>query len=101
MVMKESESGLQAVRPAKRSEEYTSELQSPCNLVCRLLLEKKKTQLERFGPRPPAKTDALDVPAYQRRNPDLFVGLGHGVPLPHLLATRSSATCPIPRVAQP
>src|SRR5688500_19155689 len=33
------------VRPvadAKRSEEHTSELQSPCNLVCRLLLEKKK-----------------------------------------------------------
>src|SRR5256885_13913903 len=29
---------------ANRSEEHTSELQSPCNLVCRLLLEKKKTQ---------------------------------------------------------
>src|SRR5256885_11903106 len=32
-------------RPRKvhgRSEEHTSELQSPCNLVCRLLLEKKK-----------------------------------------------------------
>src|SRR2546426_7076829 len=28
--------------PATRSEEHTSELQSPCNLVCRLLLEKKK-----------------------------------------------------------
>src|SRR5256885_12929249 len=28
---------------AMRSEEHTSELQSPCNLVCRLLLEKKKT----------------------------------------------------------
>src|SRR2546426_9059549 len=28
---------------ARRSEEHTSELQSPCNLVCRLLLEKKKT----------------------------------------------------------
>src|SRR2546426_11433411 len=28
--------------PADRSEEHTSELQSPCNLVCRLLLEKKK-----------------------------------------------------------
>src|SRR5256885_6950570 len=28
-----------------RSEEHTSELQSPCNLVCRLLLEKKKTEL--------------------------------------------------------
>src|SRR5256885_3300531 len=26
----------------ERSEEHTSELQSPCNLVCRLLLEKKK-----------------------------------------------------------
>src|SRR2546426_6809293 len=28
--------------PRTRSEEHTSELQSPCNLVCRLLLEKKK-----------------------------------------------------------
>src|SRR5205807_7393282 len=28
-------------RPEHRSEEHTSELQSPCNLVCRLLLEKK------------------------------------------------------------
>src|SRR5256885_6029462 len=28
--------------PERRSEEHTSELQSPCNLVCRLLLEKKK-----------------------------------------------------------
>src|SRR2546426_5267438 len=28
---------------ANRSEEHTSELQSPCNLVCRLLLEKKKS----------------------------------------------------------
>src|ERR1039457_7481316 len=28
--------------PGIRSEEHTSELQSPCNLVCRLLLEKKK-----------------------------------------------------------
>src|SRR5256885_13310715 len=29
-------------REPTRSEEHTSELQSPCNLVCRLLLEKKK-----------------------------------------------------------
>src|SRR5256885_13099038 len=29
-----------------RSEEHTSELQSPCNIVCRLLLEKKKNVLE-------------------------------------------------------
>src|SRR5256885_13021421 len=31
------------LRRARRSEEHTSELQSPCNLVCRLLLEKKTT----------------------------------------------------------
>src|SRR2546426_6759470 len=29
-----------------RSEEHTSELQSPCNLVCRLLLEKKKKSID-------------------------------------------------------
>src|SRR5256885_12436585 len=29
-----------------RSEEHTSELQSPCNLVCRLLLEKKKKTIK-------------------------------------------------------
>src|SRR2546426_9311924 len=33
------------LRTAPRSEEHTSELQSPCNLVCRLLLEKKKTRI--------------------------------------------------------
>src|SRR2546426_1659310 len=32
---------------ARRSEEHTSELQSPCNLVCRLLLEKKKKKKKR------------------------------------------------------
>src|SRR2546426_7654209 len=32
---------------APRSEEHTSELQSPCNLVCRLLLEKKKKNTKR------------------------------------------------------
>src|SRR5256885_13045033 len=31
-----------ATQMMERSEEHTSELQSPCNLVCRLLLEKKK-----------------------------------------------------------
>src|SRR5256885_11323789 len=33
-------------RPLARSEEHTSELQSPCNLVCRLLLEKKKKKIQ-------------------------------------------------------
>src|SRR2546426_7954416 len=43
-----------------RSEEHTSELQSPCNLVCRLLLEKKKKKKHgpherREEPRRPAR----------------------------------------------
>src|SRR2546426_7800015 len=35
-------STMPGARAGLRSEEHTSELQSPCNLVCRLLLEKKK-----------------------------------------------------------
>src|SRR5256885_11765496 len=35
-----------ATAARSRSEEHTSELQSPCNLVCRLLLEKKKKALK-------------------------------------------------------
>src|SRR2546426_5762647 len=39
----ESDQNFPTIRIAvSRSEEHTSELQSPCNLVCRLLLEKKK-----------------------------------------------------------
>src|SRR5256885_7100592 len=37
-----------AMRPPRRSEEHTSELQSPCNLVCRLLLEKKDETLDHY-----------------------------------------------------
>src|SRR3989454_6688994 len=36
---------LRALHEIARSEEHTSELQSPCNLVCRLLLEKKKKNI--------------------------------------------------------
>src|ERR1022692_3934768 len=45
-----------------RSEEHTSELQSPCNLVCRLLLEKKKKNHKRGSEAkhtPPANRDVL------------------------------------------
>src|SRR5256885_7373921 len=34
-----------SLRAGSRSEEHTSELQSPCNLVCRLLLEKKNNNM--------------------------------------------------------
>src|SRR5256885_11858390 len=39
--------GRTVIDKGDRSEEHTSELQSPCNLVCRLLLEKKKEQTPR------------------------------------------------------
>src|SRR5256885_3505882 len=43
----------------KRSEEHTSELQSPCNLVCRLLLEKKNEDVAELSLRQPV--DALHL----------------------------------------
>src|SRR5256885_12560266 len=76
-----------------RSEEHTSELQSPCNLVCRLLLEKKKTQAFYARPRssrtphypaPPAlptTTPSTDLP----RSKQTAIGLTHDLP-----ATRST-----------
>src|SRR5256885_9690692 len=42
--------GQRVLSIAGRSEEHTSELQSPCNLVCRLLLEKKKQKTYRTKP---------------------------------------------------
>src|SRR3989454_3580871 len=50
-------------RGLKRSEEHTSELQSPCNLVCRLLLEKKKRQSFR---RPVPPEVCVEVPSDPR-----------------------------------
>src|SRR5256885_12675257 len=55
-----------------RSEEHTSELQSPCNLVCRLLLEKKKNKY--------TAVMAMILAARQRS--------------PKLFTLRSSSTCP-------
>src|SRR5256885_9767030 len=52
-----------------RSEEHTSELQSPCNLVCRLLLEKKKQPPPRRlpGSRSTAAPERLPLPTRERR----------------------------------
>src|SRR5256885_12882564 len=54
---------------AVRSEEHTSELQSPCNLVCRLLLEKKKnnTDMNSAADLPPgsrARSVTVAAPAH-------------------------------------
>src|ERR1039457_2789643 len=46
----------------QRSEEHTSELQSPCNLVCRLLLEKKKKNKTK------TRESLTDTAAGQRRH---------------------------------
>src|SRR5690348_17373456 len=49
----------------ERSEEHTSELQSPVHLVCRLLLEKKKTP----SPRPPSQDRRNRLGAASSRAP--------------------------------
>src|SRR5205823_8218350 len=66
--------------PWTRSEEHTSELQSLAYLVCRLLLEKKKTNSRRLADKQPTptlrvrRTPARIVPPdQQRRNPDRVV----------------------------
>src|SRR2546426_2424453 len=51
-----------------RSEEHTSELQSPCNLVCRLLLEKKKRH--RVHHVPPPRAGRRARPDKKRHPPD-------------------------------
>src|SRR2546428_4386917 len=43
----------------RRSEEHTSELQSRSDLVCRLLLEKKKKKIEKRSYHTPSRTDTL------------------------------------------
>src|SRR2546426_1575502 len=49
--------GLLVAHELDRSEEHTSELQSPCNLVCRLLLEKKKQRFS-FSARNPLRINS-------------------------------------------
>src|ERR1022692_4305974 len=62
MATRPFERGRQSVHRAgqnqPRSEEHTSELQSPCNLVCRLLLEKKKTKIQNRHAQPDSATPA-------------------------------------------
>src|SRR5256885_5653095 len=76
-------------RLRSRSEEHTSELQSPCNLVCRLLLEKKKLfvtpriistkERSTFSPRDgkaARKSNMNRRPDYCGRTPCVKGGLG-------------------------
>src|SRR2546426_2479913 len=60
--------GVQTCALPIRSEEHTSELQSPCNLVCRLLLEKKKDGMPQDGDelRRGRELDGLDGTHHER-----------------------------------
>src|SRR5256885_11742126 len=78
---KEINDGIHARRD-KRSEEHTSELQSPCNLVCRLLLENKK-RAPRHRPVPLPRGPP---PAGRVRGP--------AAKLPHLLSSRALPSVP-------
>src|SRR6266446_1999923 len=71
---------------ASRSEEHTSELQSPCNLVCRLLLEKKKRTINasrRRISKTPRPTRARSAVVLRGRSRDR-AGRHQRAPYPHL-----------------
>src|SRR5256885_4118849 len=57
------------IRGIDRSEEHTSELQSPCNLVCRLLLEKKKQTRFARSRIPPRAPPSSPSPCSRRGTP--------------------------------
>src|SRR5256885_3542016 len=64
----------------RRSEEHTSELQSPCNLVCRLLLEKKKKKTWRPRQRQPVGVvvEAFGLPRSRELRLRVPVAAVHG-----------------------
>src|SRR5256885_3106866 len=82
-----------------RSEEHTSELQSPCNLVCRLLLEKKKKHydLRDYGVRVFIPDLTIDAPLYDHA----VANTCDAIKLPTLAAPRANgcAVCVLDVVA--
>src|SRR2546430_1693513 len=72
----------------ERSEEHTSELQSPCNLVCRLLLEKNKTQDEAWTK---PYLAALPSQHYRRVELDVAGTIWYSIPNPALHALDPAA----------
>src|SRR5256886_2323900 len=61
-----------ARKQAARSEEHTSELQSQSNLVCRLLLEKKKSTIRHSGRSPVSSRQAYDRGRFHAIQPPVF-----------------------------
>src|SRR5256885_11468486 len=71
------------LRDCGRSEEHTSELQSPCNLVCRLLLEKKNI-------------NASDIPSLLSHSNGREARPSRGITTP-LIPTPATPNCPRPQ----
>src|SRR2546426_2345974 len=70
-----------------RSEEHTSELQSPCNLVCRLLLEKKKNKIANIsGSQPNPSTPQIHIITICRILPKCTDSPHLASPIPSTLA---------------
>src|SRR2546426_6141925 len=61
--------GRDLLQTLERSEEHTSELQSPCNLVCRLLLEKKKKKIADAGGPMSTRAEHREIPKTARHSP--------------------------------
>src|SRR5256885_12338017 len=89
-----------SLRESGRSEEHTSELQSPCNLVCRLLLEKKKIKNHHQAASAPPRAclpnvhTALFLDRYLWSA--VFPHSGNPVHIPvfaHLLGSRPTTAC--------
>src|SRR5256885_3160932 len=85
----------------QRSEEHTSELQSPCNLVCRLLLEKKKQRRERPArlsrPRSPCwRCAATQTTAPVRRSRRQFLSYRRRPRPPHPSSSPAPSRCSLP-----
>src|SRR2546430_8206006 len=83
----------------ERSEEHTSELQSQSNLVCRLLLEKKKTR-EHFAPPPRFPHAALEAHAARPRTARRAGMAAHMCPRP-LADAADRASRPQSRTRRP
>src|SRR5688500_19243589 len=78
-----------------RSEEHTSELQSPCTLVCRLLLEKKNTKTR--AQRQPVDASARTPAAGKRRVPSRPASRGRASPRRRCRADRRDGSGTRPR----
>src|ERR1039457_3660504 len=85
-------SGYRAPCTVIRSEEHTSELQSPCNLVCRLLLEKKPAALAARWDAPAAHRAGGQTPAC-RHTPRVIASRRRPRPRPDLPHSYQRAFC--------